>query len=54
MVGIDEQDPRRPLLRRRNASMRDWAAADKSGRAAILDFDALALSPDAPGGLIGG
>ncbi len=53
MVGIDERDPRRPLLRQRNALMRDWAARDTSGRTAVLDFDALSLAPDAPRGLIG-
>lgn len=53
LVGVDENDPRRPLFRGRNDFMRRWAANETSGRTSILDMDYLSLAPDAPTGLLG-
>lgn len=53
LVGIDERDPRRGLLRGRNDFMRRWAANETSGRTSVIDFDTLSLAPNAPTGLLG-
>ena len=37
----------------RNAQMREWVAADKTGRVVLLDLDALSAAPGAPRGLGG-